>query len=787
MVNYEFSFFDKLKDTKPTKLTITMDDFDRMIRSNEMKAKIEAYRQTKDKTLKEQLPLVTFSGIFNRRKKADLVQHSKLICLDIDKIPYPHELKNELKKVEFIHYMFISPSNDGLKIVIRIEADNETEHKQYFTALKQYFTKIKVELDIACKDIGRACFVSYDPTAYYNIESTILNFEWIKNYLPIEDKQIEKTSTKNEGTNVDVLMDTVKVDLNVKKVIKKAVKRFMNAKDGEKHTVLRNQSVHLGYYCNAGHCDYTTCYKALEKAVNERKTELENFNQALETIKKGILWGIENPKPIDNLKVKTKDYQFWFAYKGKVSIRTTTFFTYLNRNGYWTLIYNNNRMLVKVDNNVVKLINKADIIDFVMDKIRNLELDIGDGCTKYDLKEKFHNNLSKLLSENQLLTFERIDATFLKDTKDVSYIFYRNGILKITDSNKELLKYSSVKGLIWETSINHRDYNPTEQHLSNYSEKGDFCNFIKGVSGERQANKKFSRYESMKTILGYLIHGYKDPKLTRSVIFCDEQMSENPEGGTGKGIVCKSIQFFKKVTTIDGKNFSFGRTFAFQQVDLDTKILSFDDVKMKFDFNKLFSIITEGIAVEKKNKDTLYIPYEDAPKVLITTNYMISGEGNSNERRRIEIEFSQHYNGANTPYDEFGKTLFKDWDNNQWQYFDVFMTNCVQLYLKEGIVEPLSVNIPLRKLRQETSEEFAMFAKSKLNKLETNGREYNVKAILGKFIKDYEEYEDYNWFTNKRFNKWLKQYGSFFGYITEFRYSNNIQYVSFNLKKRLQI
>ena len=120
-----------------------------------------------------------------------------------------------------------------------------------------------------------------------------------------------------------------------------------------------------------------------------------------------------------------------------------------------------------------------------------------------------------------------------------------------------------------------------------------------------------------------------DPKNAKAIVFCDEEISENPNGGTGKGIVLKALQYFKKVTVIDGKNFSFGKTFAFQQVDLDTKILAFDDVMMLFNFKRLFSVITEGIAVEKKNKDTLYIRYEDSPKVFITTNYMVSGEGNS--------------------------------------------------------------------------------------------------------------------------------------------------------------
>ena len=58
----------------------------------------------------------------------------------------------------------------------------------------------------------------------------------------------------------------------------------------------------------------------------------------------------------------------------------------------------------------------------------------------------------------------------------------------------------------------------------------------------------------------------------------------------------------KNVLRIDGKNFRFDKSFPFQSVNPDTQIMFFDDVNKKFGFEKLFSIITEGITIEKKNK-----------------------------------------------------------------------------------------------------------------------------------------------------------------------------------------
>ena len=768
---FNFSFFNKLRDPKVTIKAIDMDKFDEMVRSNEMKLLIEPIRKEKDKKrrnqLKDKLPLVTFSGVFESRRKSALIQHSGLICLDIDDIPYTNELKDRLKEEEYVLYCCKSPSGNGLKVIIKIEATNDAEHLLFFKALELHFKKMKITIDKACSDVSRACFVTYDATAFYNIEATTLTFDWLKTYYPIENTKIGKEKVKMKGGKTT----TKKVN---SKIINKAVKRFLKAKDGEKHNTLLNQSTHLSYYVEKGVLENEDCFNALKDAVEKRKDEIDNVDEAIKTIKKGLAYGKEHPKPINN----TYD-TFWFIDEDdKIVITVTSFYIYLNKNGFWIYKYDDVRKLVHIKNNIAQIVSKEDIIEFVMKTIDNQ-----DDKLRFKLEEAFRKKMSYFLSENQLSAMKILKNTFLRDTTNSSFLCYKNCILEVKKDTVNKLNYEAINGLVWKTSIIGRNYNPTTQQIADYEDKGDFSLFIKGVSGERQSDKQLSRYLPLRTILGYILHDFKDPKFSKSIIFCDEEISDNPNGGTGKGIVLKALQYFKKVTVIDGKNFSFGKTFAFQQVDLDTKILAFDDVKMLFDFNKLFSIITEGIAVEKKNKDTMYIPYKDSPKVFITTNYMVVGEGNSNDRRRVELEFSQHYNATHTPYDEFGKTLFDDWKSEQWQYFDLFMVNCIQLFLKNGVIEPKAINIPLRKLRQATSSEFAVFSQNKLSLLDKNGKEFKVKTILHRFMDDYEDYENYRWFTQKRFNKWLKQYGTFFGYTTEFRYSNNVQYVSYNQKE----
>lgn len=776
-MRHSFSFFERITIVQ-SKTKIGIVELDKIIKNDEMKASIEALRAEKDsklnQILKSNLPLVTFSGEFNERRKSKLIKHSGLICLDVDKIPNVNEVKDQLKEMDFVHYMFVSPSGNGLKIVIKINATNEEEHLRYFEGLRHYFQSLGIEIDKACKDVSRGCFLSYDPTAFYNKESITLNDEWLKNYFLIEDKKIEKSTKKTEGAK------TKSVHSN--EVIRKAVKRFMDAKVGERHSTLLKQANHLGYYINAKIFTYDECYKALENAILTKKESEDDIDivNAKVTIKKGLLYGIENPKPINDIAINEKDYQFWFASEGKITIKSTSFYTFLNRNGFWGYKYDKHNKWIKIEDNIVNLIDKANIIEFMMEYIKKQPFDIGNNCTKIDLEETFRNKMSHLLSENQLIAMNGIQPNFLSDDGNTAHLCFENGVLKITAKETKLIEYKDIGGLIWESSIIKRKWDSANIKTEEYL-KSDFLNFVKGVTGERH-DKEWSRFESMKTIIGYLLHEYKNPSRAIAVILLDEEISDKPEGGTGKSLLLKALGYCRKTVTIDGKNFKFGRAFDFQSVDVDTKLLTFEDVNKGFHFERLFSVITEGITVERKGQQPFRIDSKDSPKIIISTNYTISGEGNSNERRRIEIEFSQFYNAVHTPLKDFGKMMFEDWTEIDWLYFDAFMVECIMLYLNKGLIRPKVRNIPLRKLMQETSDEFARYAQNELHKLE-NGKEYNKQTLFKRFKELYSVVELEVNLSQTEFNKWLRLYALLLGYHIKERISNNIPLVSFTKKE----
>jgi len=65
----------------------------------------------------------------------------------------------------------LTPSGNGLKVIIKIPECNADNHVYYFIALSDYFN---IEyLDSAAKDVARVCYLSYDPDIYINYNSKV--------------------------------------------------------------------------------------------------------------------------------------------------------------------------------------------------------------------------------------------------------------------------------------------------------------------------------------------------------------------------------------------------------------------------------------------------------------------------------------------------------------------------------------------------------------------------------------------------------------------------------------
>jgi hypothetical protein len=141
------------------------------LRKSLAEKKEEAYNKAK-----KSLPAFTPSGKFiGGRKLEFLADYSSCIILDIDKLTASElqNAKNLAAQSEFTYACFISPSGNGLKILIKIDTP-KTEHKETFLKVQAHYENIlKLEIDKSGKDLTRLCFYSWDENLYLNENASV--------------------------------------------------------------------------------------------------------------------------------------------------------------------------------------------------------------------------------------------------------------------------------------------------------------------------------------------------------------------------------------------------------------------------------------------------------------------------------------------------------------------------------------------------------------------------------------------------------------------------------------
>ncbi len=434
---------------------------------------------------------------------------------------------------------------------------------------------------------------------------------------------------------------------------------------------------------------------------------------------------------------------------GKITIHHAGLIDFMGSNGFVKGNYNGKYHLLRIEDNIVSESSIEDAIRFIDDYIRNvLPGDLGNGATKNDLR-----NLLVRGSQNY---FEKIKLGFLpsmeiithRDSRHDAFFYYSNCFVRVTADEITVHQHSELNQLVWKNQIKEREFEKLDmQPFASVIEQ-----FLFNI-----CNRDEARYYSLASLIGYMLHNFKDLSLAKVIVLVDEEVGEigDANGGTGKSIIAKSIINMKNGVLIPGKNFSIDKSFAFERVSLGTDVIVIDDARQNEKFELFYNIITEGITVEKKHKGEFFIPFEFSPKLFITTNYVLrSPEGNSAERRKIEFEVSPFYNKDHQPEKDFGHILYQEWDMEEWKRFDNAMLKFAQFYLRNGIIDPPKINITLRKLLNDVGAEFVEYMDDKIRE---GLLKFHKKDSQDEFLKQYPNLRKYYASTNK-FTKKMRRY-----------------------------
>ncbi len=126
---------------------------------------VEEIRKEQDRNkrniLKKKLPCILFSGQFSQRGDKFMDLHSGYAVIDLDHVDDISVLKNKLKLIPYVSSAFVSPSGDGLKVVVAIESSIENHRDNYKAVLEDFSNRIEIpssQLDKTSINESRICY-----------------------------------------------------------------------------------------------------------------------------------------------------------------------------------------------------------------------------------------------------------------------------------------------------------------------------------------------------------------------------------------------------------------------------------------------------------------------------------------------------------------------------------------------------------------------------------------------------------------------------------------------------
>lgn len=425
-----------------------------------------------------------------------------------------------------------------------------------------------------------------------------------------------------------------------------------------------------------------------------------------------------------------KTFKFWSTGPSKDIFDIEALHQFLILNGFGT--YRSDQfkgtLLVKQEGRIIKIVNPKLIREYCWHYIKS-EHQFSDAEERKQVKNEFQKNKS-LFNKDNLELLSKIVINEIKDDDKTSYMFFRNCILKITEDGITKHSYDGIEGQIFEKDIINFELKTNDVNVLN--QDGEFLQFLRYICWDEDFDRKIDNINSLFTIIGFLLHRYKNPSLSRAVILMDDYNGSGPNGGTGKTLLTNALSHVRSATLEDGKYFNVKERFTLSSVTYDTRVLIIDDLPHNFDLEKLFPLITGSARVERKFENKITLPFEVSPKIVLTSNYPFTRTEESFKRRKIEFVLSNYFSSSRTPESIFGHLFFTGWDHKNWEDFYLLMANCISDFLTFGIKEQ-DINVAERTLKMQAHPKFIDYAKSQL----TTGIKYNKKEV-------YNEYFDQN-------------------------------------------
>jgi len=441
--------------------------------------------------------------------------------------------------------------------------------------------------------------------------------------------------------------------------------------------------------------------------------------------------------------------EYWSKDKMHYSFRYTRAMNFLQNRGYFRFMPAAGKFnWVHIEHKIVRNVEPWEIRDFVMNTAK--------GLNNEGVQDMLIKGGPQYLGPEKLSNLEFTYPEFERAGKDFQLLYFKDSYWKITADAVQEEKILNLENHVWHDKVNRfsATINPkplvkitsVDDALKNLTgtdkaafakfsgnyiikltaegEKSQFLRFLKNTSTFSWNKKetditiedKMEDYQHLLSKMwafGYMMHTFFVRSKARAIIGMDGKLSAlgESQGGTGKSILGFALghiipQFYLDATKKDITEDKFlwdGMTEKHDSCFID-------DVRTNFDFKVLFNSIEGRWDVQNKGERRFRIPENETPRIYLTTNNAINGDGNSYARRQFVIAFSDYYHADRTPADEFGGDMFADWSKDQWDLFYNTAASCLQIYFKYPVLYAPNKRLQLRRLRQFIGEDFIFWA-----------------------------------------------------------------------------
>jgi len=433
-------------------------------------------------------------------------------------------------------------------------------------------------------------------------------------------------------------------------------------------------------------------------------------------------------------------------------------------------------------------------------EIRDYLFEFTEANCSEDVNEMISKGGTQYLGPDKLSLLNFITPNFVLPERDRQLFYFNDRCWEVTENFVKEIDYSNVTHHIWQDarknftvkllkpiiSVTRNKEGIYDYTLSPEGESSHFLQFLINSSNftwrkeqkmhdpdaetmeitVEEINENKQHLIAKLCAIGYLAIDIKDRSTAKAVVAMDGRQSEvgSSFGRSGKSLVGEALKHINPTVYINGKKTDMSTDqFLWDGITEKTRNVFIDDVRPGFDFESLFANITGDWAVNYKGGRRCTFPFQTSPKIYLTTNHALNGEGSSFKDRQWLVAFSDYYNDEHKPIHDFGVLFFDEWDFEQWNLFWNLIAMCVQLYLRYGVVESPGERLEQRILRQSIGENFIMWA----DEYFSNESRINQRICRLDLSNNYLEQfpGDRKWVSPTVFKRKFKKYAEWKGYF----------------------